>query len=188
MNDGEQGLFVSIQRFCFVEPLEATVQPTVGQSQTLLGILIITGSRWTLVERHHDVCTDTALNVHHALWCKDVFAAVDMAPEGATLLCELADACEREHLEAAAICEDRAIPAVESVETSRGFEHSCPRPQVQVVGIAQNDLGFHLFVQVTYCNSLDAAHCAHGHEDGCLYGAVWCMEETCSGLGLCIGV
>ena len=80
---------------------------------------MITITRSTLVESHHNIGSDDALNLHHILGRKEVLATVDVAAESATLLLNLPMISQREDLEAAAVGEQGALPAVEFMESSR---------------------------------------------------------------------
>jgi len=72
LHDGEQRLVMPVEGLGLVEPLHAALQPSLGQPQTLLGILVVALSRRALVEGHHDVGSDDALRVHHVLWREEV--------------------------------------------------------------------------------------------------------------------
>ena len=78
LDNGEQALVVAIYGFCLVETLPAPLQPSLGHLKTFLCILIITFSRRTLVECHHDVCADDTFCIHHVLGSEEMLAAVNM--------------------------------------------------------------------------------------------------------------
>ena len=122
LHDGEEALLISVQRFGLVEALETAVEPTLCHLETLLGILEVALSRRTLVERHHDVGTNNSLSVHHVLGCEDVLASVDVRAELAPLLTQLSDACKREHLESATVCQDGSVPSVEAMQSACGLD------------------------------------------------------------------
>ena len=69
---------MTVERFGLVETLEAAVEPSLCELQTLAGILIVAFTGRTLVECHHDVGSDNALSVHHALRCEYMLRAVDV--------------------------------------------------------------------------------------------------------------
>ena len=77
-------------------------------------------ARRALVEGHRDVGAQVLLDLHRALGREQVLAAVDVAPEAHALLVELAQRGEREDLVAAAVGEERPVPAGEAVEARRG--------------------------------------------------------------------
>ncbi len=52
------------------------------------------------------------------------------------------------------------------MEATSGPEHLAAGAEVEVVGVAQDDLGLHLLLEFAEVDSLHAAHRAHGHEDG----------------------
>ena len=68
-----------------------------------------------------------------------------MGPELTTFLTQLADAGEREYLKTTAVGEYRAIPGVETVKTASGAQHVETRTEIEVIGVAQDDLSIDLF-------------------------------------------
>ena len=95
-----------------------------------------------------------------------MLAAVDVALEGTALFRQLANAGKGEHLEASAIGQDGAVPTAESVQTAGFFQYLCAWSEIEVIGVAQNDLCLNLFFEVADIDALHASHCADGHEDG----------------------
>ena len=126
---------MSIEWFRLVEALDATVQPTLGQSQRLLGVLVVALSWRTLVEGHHDVGADHTLGVHHVLRGEDVLRTVDMGTKLATFLTQLTDTCQREHLKTTRVGEDRAVPRVKLMQTACFSQNVKSWPQIQMVGV-----------------------------------------------------
>ena len=108
-------------------------------------------------------------------------AAVYMRREGAPLFCDLAPLRQRKHLEPAAVGEYGTVPAGETVQAARLAQGLQTRPQIQVVGIAQDYLGPHILLQIFMINALDAAHGADRHKDGGLYAAVVGGQHTAAG-------
>ena len=103
-------------------------------------IPVIARVRRALIKGHDDVGADAALDVHRRLRAKQVLAAIDVAAERHALLGNLAAVRQAEHLITAAVRQNGAVPAHEFVQPAAGFEHIRARTQVQMVGIAQNDL------------------------------------------------
>ena len=60
----------------------------------------------------------------------------------------LATVAQREDLEAAAVGEDGAVPAVELVQTASLAKHLNAGAQIEVVGVAQNNLCLHILFQI----------------------------------------
>ena len=67
--------------------------------------------------------------------------AVDMRAEGDALLVELAQLRQRHDLEAAGIGQDRMRPADELVQAAEPRHALGARPQHQVIGVAEDDVG-----------------------------------------------
>ncbi len=88
-----------------------------------------------------------------------------MRLEPTPLLRELPDPGEREDLKPAAIGQNRPLPTGKPVQSARLIQRLGPRPQVEVVGISQNDLRPDLLPQVAVKNPFDAPHRPHRHEN-----------------------
>ncbi len=188
LHDGEETLVVAILGLGLVESLPAAVQPAVGQSQALLGIVVVAGARGTLVEGHHDVGSDAALDVHHAFGREEVARAVDVTLEVAALLLQLAYAREGEDLESARVSEHGAVPVDEAVESASLFKYVGAGAQVEVVGVAQDNLSSHFLLQVALQYALHAAHRAYGHEYGGFHLSVVGGDDSGTGAGLIVGL
>ncbi len=88
--------------------------------------------------------------------------AVDLVAEAHAAVADLG-AGQREHLEAAAVGQDRAVPAHEAVQAAELLDEALARPQRQVVGVGEHHLGAggaHLVGR----QGLDGAVGAHRHE------------------------
>ena len=115
-----------------------------------------------------------------------MLAAVDVRAELGTLLAQLADAGEGEHLETTAVGQHRAVEAVELVQAARLLQHVEARTEVQVVGVAQNDLRLDVVLQLRQVHALDGAQGTYGHEDGSLDLPVVGRYQACAGIGLAV--
>ena len=182
LNDGEQRLGVAVKGFSIIKTLDATLEPALGEAERLLGILVIALARRALVEGHHDVGTNHALGVHHVLRGEDVARTVDVALELATFLAQLADACERKDLETTAISQYRTIPGVELVESACLAQDLKTWAQIEVIGVAKNDLGLDLLAEFGEMDTLDTSHRAYGHEDGREDLSMSRGDHTCTGI------
>ena len=69
-----------------------------------------------------------------------VHAAVEVRLEQDAVLVELAQVCQAESLEAAAVREDRAMPTHEIVKASQLVDHIYTRPQHEMIGVGQENL------------------------------------------------
>ena len=82
---------------------------------------------------------------------------------------------EAEHLEAAAVGQDRARPADEAVQAAAPRDQLVARPQQQVIGVGEDDLGARI-LEVAMPNRLDRALRADRHERRRLDDAVRRLE------------
>ena len=106
-----------------------------------------------------------------------------MATELTTLVAEFADACERKDLETTRIGEDGAIPRVELMEAARLAEDIETWAQIEVIGVAQNDLGLDLLTEFGEMHTFHTAHRTYWHEDGGENLAVVGGNHTSTGIG-----
>ena len=91
-----------------------------------------------------------------------------MALEPHALLMDLAELAQREHLEAAAVSEDVAVPVAEIMKPVKCLQDLHTRTQVQMICVAQYDLRFYVILKFRHLDSLNRTHRADRHEDGCL--------------------
>ncbi len=70
------------------------------------------------------------------------------------------------------------------VEAARGFEHVGAGAEVEVVRVAEDDLGLHVVHQLARLDGLHAADRPDGHEDGRLDGAVVGLDAAEAGVGV----
>jgi hypothetical protein len=110
-------------------------------------------------------------------------AAVDRRAEAHALLVDAAHLGEAEHLEAARIGEDRALPVHEAVQPVVGVDHRRARAQHQVKRVAEDDARAEGF-QLLRRHRLDRPVGAHGHEGRCLDLPAWQRHAAATGAAL----
>lgn len=186
--DGKEGLRVTVLRPGFPHEGDAALQPAVSEVHATLGVLAGGGVGGALVEGHDDIGTDGALDAEAALRTEQVLAAVDVTGEGGALLGDLAAVGEAVDLVAAAVSQEGAVPLHELVESAGGFHYLHAGAEVEVVGVAENDLCPHLFPELPLVDALDGTQGAYGHEDGRLDSAVIGSEQAGAGVGGGVGV
>ena len=84
---------------------------------------------------------------------------------------DLANGGQAEDLKAAAVGQDRPRPIDKPVQPAGGADDVQARAEVEVITVAEDDLGAHL-AQFARVHRLDAALRADGHEDGRIHHAV----------------
>ena len=94
-----------------------------------------------LVEGDRDVRSERLLDGDRQLGRERVRGPVDMAAERDPVLVHDSQVAERHDLEAPGVGQDRPVPVHEPVEPTEPPDPLVPRPQVQVVGIRQDDRG-----------------------------------------------
>ena len=89
-----------------------------------------------------------------------------MALEGHALFLNLPDAGQGKDLEAAAVGQDGPVPRGEGVEAAGPAQDVEAGAQVEMVCVAQDDLGLDVFFEFFMENALHGADGPHRHEDG----------------------
>jgi len=107
-----------------------------------------------------------------------MLAAVNMRAKLRSLLAKLAVGGERKHLKAAAVGQYRPLPAVEAVQPARLFDNVKAGTQVEVVSIAEDNLGVDVVPQFADMHRLNRPLGAYGHENGRFDAAVRRSDNT----------
>ena len=92
-------------------------------------------------------------------------AAVDVALEGASFRGELTYGAEAEDLEAAAIGENGTVPALKAVQAACLTQYVQTGAKVEMIGIAEDNLGMHVILEVLVIDALHRADGSDRHED-----------------------
>ena len=137
----------------------------MGALHGFLCILAVGGTRATLVKCHDDVGTYLALDIHDVLRGEHEFPSVDMGGELHALFGHLANIGEGEDLEATRVGEDRACPALKTMQAARLVQDVGARTQVEVVGVAKDDLCVDILFEEGTLHTFDGTHGAHGHKN-----------------------
>ena len=164
LDDREHNLIVPVQRLGLTEMLEITLKPSLSQFKRLGSVLFVSVTWTALVKRHHYVSADNSLGVNVILWSKSVPRTINVRLETATLLGDFSDFGQREHLESAAVRQDRSVPVLKLVKSADLFQGVETRPQIEMIGVAKDDLGLHILLQVPVIDPFDGAYRPDRHE------------------------
>ena len=110
--------------------------------------------------------------------------AVDMAAEGDALFFDASEVSQGKDLKAPGIGQDRPVPAHKTVNASPAVHEFISRPDMEMIGVAQRDLGADGFQVIRGQPSLDRACCRDVHKDRCLYDAVYSGHAGALGAAL----
>src|SRR5215468_1055111 len=94
-----------------------------------------------------------------------------MRAEIYSLLADLPEIAQAENLKTAGVCKQRSLPAHEFVESTQVAHQLVPGAQIEMVGVAENDLRAQLFQHILR-NALHRSSSSHRHEDRRLHLAV----------------
>src|SRR5271157_5064403 len=97
--------------------------------------------RRTNVEGRRDVDAEPALRLDAALRGETQLFAIEMRPEGDTILVELASRSEGKYLIPPRVGEDRALPAHETVKAAQGFDRLDAWAKEEMIRVGEHHLG-----------------------------------------------
>ena len=140
--------------------------------------------RGALVEDHHHVRIQHLLDAHALFRTQEHTGPVGRRGEGHALLGDLAAVGQREHLETAGVGQNRAIPAREAVQAAVVGDHVQARAQVQMEGIAEDDLRTQR-ADLLRQDALHRAIGAHRHEGRGFHGPA--REGQAAAAGATVG-
>ena len=106
----------SCSRSQALELRSAAHQPSQAPLTRIARVRFIRLTGNDVIELHDHVGAEVALDAHHRLRREAVLRAVDVTAELDAVLVDGAQRLQREHLEAAGVGEDRAVPAHEPVQ------------------------------------------------------------------------
>ncbi len=175
---------------CPFERALAAFGPAQRQAHGALDLGPLGGKRYAFVELHGDIGAEQVLHLDGPFRRQFHHGAVDVRAERHACLRHFAQGRQRHHLKSAGIGQDRMGPAHEGVQSAQSRDAFGARPQHQMIGIAENDIGArgtHVVVINAFDRRLRAdrhesgrAHHAmrHGHRAGAR-GAVRCGQMEC---------
>ena len=157
-------LLVAVSILCPVKTRDAAIQPPVRAIHRVFRVFLIRRTRTALVERHHDVRAYLALDIHHAFRRKEQLPSVDMTAKPYALFGHLADIRQAEHLKTAAVRQYRPRPTFKPVQSAGLTKNLRPRPQIEMIGVAQDDLRLDVFLQLLALHTLHRSGCPDRHK------------------------
>ncbi len=110
-----------------------------------------------------DVGIEKRLDFQRSFRCQPKGRAVEMGLKSDPVLVDLPQRCQRHHLKAAGVGEDRPRPVGEGMQPAKRRHPFGARPQHQVVGVAEDDVGAE-FPHLVGIHRLDGAGRADRHE------------------------
>ena len=162
----------------------AALEPAGGTLTAGLGVVVLGRVLHTLIKSHCDGRAEVCLDLHALLRPHKDTVAVEVGCEGHTLLGDLAQLGEAEHLKSAAVGQDGSVPAGKLVEAAHLSHQLVAGTQMQMVGVAKHDLCTDVLQVVSGQTALDRASGRNILECGRLYRAVHSLELTPPGVVL----
>ena len=153
------------------EMIERPPRPCHGEAQALFRARPVRRILGALIESHADIRAQRDLHIHGMLGSKKVRTPVEMRPEAHALVRYFAQVGEAIDLKAAGVGEHGARPADEAMQPAHATDSLMSGAQIEMIGIAENDLRVQLLENVLR-NGLDGAGGSHGHEHRGFHGLV----------------
>jgi len=153
------------------EVIERPPRPGHGEPQALLGPAAIRRVLGALVEGHRNIRAQGDLHLHGVLGSEKMAAAVQVRAEADALVGDLTQPAQAEDLKAAGVGEQGPRPTHEPVQPAHAADGFVAGPQVEMIGVGEDDLRAQRFQHVLR-NGLDRARGAHRHEDRRFYRPV----------------
>ena len=154
----------------------------MGQVHRIFHVFVFARIGRTFIEGHDDIGSDGSLDIHNGFRREKMAGAVDMALKDHAFFGDFATGSEGKDLITTAIGQNRAVPAHKAMQSAGLFQYTCTRPQVKMIGIAQDDLCLYIVFQLLLANGLDAAHRSHRHENRCGDNAVIGLDRSSTSL------
>ena len=172
LNDAKERLVIAGMR------LIAALGPHTRQLNGALNVGARGGIARALVELHADVGAELHGDFHVVLGRPEHVTAVVVVDDKAhTLVGELDSVVVAEHLEAARVGKNGAVPVHELVQSAQLGDGVLAGTHGQVIGIGKHDLGTELLDGLGR-NALDVCLGAHGHKDRRLDVTVRGVQHT----------
>ena len=162
----------------------AAQQPAGGAGTAVFGVIILGRVFDALVKGHGDGGAQVCLDLHALLRAHKDLVAVQVGMEGHALLGNVAQLGQAEYLKAAAVGQNGAVPAGKLVQAAHIGHDLVAGAQMQVVGVAQHDLGADILEVKGGKAALDGAGSGDIHKRRGLYGAVHRFKDAAAGMAL----
>ena len=113
----------------------AALEPAVGAVARALNIFARRGYLYALVKGHGNIRAEIRLDAHALLRPHEYMPPVNVGVEVYALLSDLAELCEREYLEPAAVGQYRAVPCHEFMQAAHAPDKLVAGSDVQMIGV-----------------------------------------------------
>ena len=116
-----------------------------------------------------------------------MFTSVDMGLKNYPGFCNFSVGCQGKYLISTTIGKYGPMPVHKPVQSSRSFQNGSAGAQIQVIGISQDNLGFHLMHELLLIERLYSAHRTNRHKDRGVNRTMIGNQRTGTGSRLGIG-
>ena len=138
----------------------------------------------TFVQRHQNVASVRQLRIHRGPRRESVRIAVQMTLKCDAFFADFSEAAQTEYLVPSRIRQNRVGPRHEPMQPAQISDRLETGPQIQVIGVGQQNLYAQILRQVAGRESLHRRLRAHRHKDRRLNGSVRGVENTSPGAGV----
>ena len=163
---GEYPTFLHTQ-----EVISSSLRPAHRPLERLARAIVRRRMLEAFVEHHRDIRSELRLDVDGRFGRQQMLAAVEMRAKRRPFLVHFAPRGKTEDLIAAAVGEDRLVPADEPVKAAECADARGARPQIEMIGIGEDDLRAQV-VEIAMRHRLHGALRADRHEGRRVHDAV----------------
>ena len=143
----------------------------------LLSFKMTRGVCKAIIENHHDVRTESNLDIDCLFRTQEMRGSIQMRLEPDTVFINIPQRAQAEYLVTTTVGQYRTVPCHKPMQSSQLTDRLLSRPQEEVIRIAQENLDAQV-VQLIGRHRLDCGLRAHGHENRSLYKSVRRMQTA----------
>ena len=132
LNDAKQVLHVGA-----LVRSDASVKPPNRPFHGLVNSLVRCRRRYYIIQRHHDIGSNSILNLHGPFRRQTELFSIDVRLEGDAVLVDFIERVKRYNLEAAAVCQVVPRPLGVAMQTTKVGQHFLTRLQEEVICICE---------------------------------------------------
>lgn len=169
-------------RYSF-EMLLAPLSPGKGSLHRFVGFEVAGWIREAIVQDHHDVGTETDLNVNGDFGTQKMRASVQVRLKSNAIFADIAKGTQAENLVPAAVGKDRPIPSHKLMQAAESCHGLVTGPQKKVIRVTQKNLDVKI-PQLVRHHRFHGGLRTDGHEDRRLDDAVRRVQPSTPGVGL----
>ena len=157
---------------CFFTPRRPGYCPFEG----FCGIVVCCRIFNTLVEGHNNISSQLILNLNGNFRRQPKRFVVFLMFKRHTFVIYFFPG-QRKNLKSTGICQNRTVPAHETMQSAQLLHQISPWLVLQMIGVGKHDLGTCLF-QLHHCHRFHSGGSSHRHKNGGFYLTMGCEKTS----------